>query len=69
MKKISYDKASGLLINYIKECDIDELAYIFGDTFGYEVAVDQETDQLECTPNGVCGFILEEEEDVALSDN
>ncbi|WP_169704396.1 hypothetical protein [Candidatus Kuenenia stuttgartiensis] len=59
MKKIAYGKAASLLITFIEECDADELAYIFGDTFGYDVLIDDETEQLECTPNGYCGFILE----------
>ena len=66
MRKISYAEATSLLVNFIKECDVDELAYIFGDTFGYDVTIDQETEQLECTPNAVCGFILEGGEDVQI---
>lgn len=59
MRKISYTEATDMLITFLEECDIDELAYIFGDTFGYDITINQETEQLECTSNGVCGFILE----------
>lgn len=69
MKKVTYEEAENLLITFIEECDVDELAYIFGDTFGYDVTIDQETEQLECTPNGVCGFILEGGKDVSPGKN
>lgn len=61
MIKITYGEAELALINFIAECDIDELAAIFSNTFKYDVLVDEENDLFECTPNANCGFILETE--------
>lgn len=59
MIKIPYEKAEQMLITFIRECDSDTLSCVFGDTFGYNVLVNEETEELECTPNGLCGFALE----------
>ena len=53
------------------ECDLDELAYIFGVVFGYDVTIDENEDFV-CTPNKDCGFVLEQpggRHYVAFSDN
>ena len=61
MPKITYGEAELTLINFITECDLDELAHVFSQTFGYDVMIDTENNLLECTPNNDCGFILEAE--------
>lgn len=66
---IPYERASEILADFVMECDLDDLAYIFGDVFGYDVTID-ENENFACTPNGDCGFILEEGgKDVPFSDN
>lgn len=55
MRKITYDEAKLQLIKYIADSDdeyfADELANIFGETFGYTiVTIDRDKRQLKCTP-------------------
>lgn len=59
MPKITYDKATEILTDFAMECDLDELAHIFGDAFGYDVIIDENEDFI-CEPNKDCGFILEQ---------
>lgn len=59
MPKITYGEAELTLIIFITECDLDELAHIFCETFGCDVTIDTENNLLECAPNEYCGFILE----------
>ena len=71
MKKITYEQATNVLTDFAMECDLDELAHIFGVVFGYDVIIDVNEDFV-CTPNKDCGFILEQpggRHYVAFSDN
>ena len=62
MPKITYNKATEILNDFITECDLDELAHIFGVTFGYDVTIDENEDFI-CTPNNDCGFVLEQQDE------
>ena len=59
INKITYEQATNILIDFAMECDLDELAHVFGDIFGYSIIVDENED-FACTPNENCGFIIEQ---------
>lgn len=61
-KIISFDTACSLLRDFIHETDADSLASLFSTTFGYDVEIDIERETFICTPNGLCGNILDNHE-------
>jgi len=57
---IDIESAGQKIIDFIRGCDVDEMAGVFGHIFGVDVEVKLETDELVCTPNADYGGVFEE---------